>query len=220
MAGTEAPGSSWAERAADRSPVVQRSRRRSVAQAKATVEAARRLIEVKGPTFTTQELVREAGIALQTFYRHFPGKDHLLLAVIADIIDESCRRYREEAAALPDPLDRLRHYVTSTVLSLPETGNAPSFITVEHWRLQTLFPSEVAQATRPFTDLLVGEIRQASLEGTLRVAEPEAAAWLVTQLTMAVFHHYDAAGTDEPVEAIADRLWAFCLGGLGGVSPA
>lgn len=218
MTGPEAPEASWAERAADRSPVVQRSRRRSVAQAKATVQAARRLIEVKGPTFTTQELVREAGIALQTFYRHFPGKDHLLLAVIADIIDESCQHYREEAAGLPDPLDRLRHHVTSAVLSLPQTGDGPSFITVEHWRLQTLFPREVSQATQPFTDLLVEEIRLASLAGTLHVVDPDYSAWLVTQLTMAVFHHYDSAGTDEPVEAIADRLWAFCLAALGGTA--
>jgi AcrR family transcriptional regulator len=70
---------------------VQRSRTRGVEQARSIVQAARRLIEVKGPAFTTHELVREAGIALQTFYRYFPGKDHLLLAVIEDIIDESCR---------------------------------------------------------------------------------------------------------------------------------
>ena len=39
---------------------------------------------VKGPNFTTQELVKEAGIALQTFYRYFGSKDHLHLAVIED----------------------------------------------------------------------------------------------------------------------------------------
>lgn len=218
MSGPGSPVSSWAERAAERSPVVQKSRRRSVQQAEATVAAARRLIEIKGPTFTTQELVREAGIALQTFYRHFPGKDHLLLAVIADIIDESCRRYKEAAADLEDPLDRLRFYVTSTVRGLRH-GGGPSFITVEHWRLQTLFPQEVSRATRPFTDLILEEIRVASLAGKLHPADPEYSAWLVTQLTMAVFHHYDSAGLDEPAESVADRLWSFCLGALGGPAP-
>ena len=87
----------WAERAADRSPVVQRSRDRGVEQAKSIVAAARRLVETKGPNFTTQELIKEAGIALQTFYRYFPAKDYLLLPVIEDVIDENCAAFRQEA---------------------------------------------------------------------------------------------------------------------------
>jgi AcrR family transcriptional regulator len=206
---------SWAERAAERSPVVQRSRSRSVQQAKTIVQAARRLIEVKGPTFTTQELVREAGIALQTFYRYFPGKDQLLLAVIEDIIDESCQGYKEAARKLRDPLDRLRFYISSTVKGLDGAPAGPSFITVEHWRLQTLYPDEVSRATRPFTELLLGEIQKASDRGKLNPDDPDYAAWLITQLTMAVFHHYDCAGLREPADQVADRLWSFCLAALG-----
>lgn len=188
-------------------------------QAKAIVQAARRLIEVKGPTFTTQELVREAGIALQTFYRYFPGKDHLLLAVIEDIIEESCQGYREAAAKLSDPIERLRLYIVSTISGLSAEQTGPSFITVEHWRLQTLYPEEVSRATRPFTDLVLEEIEAAAAAGRLTPTDPEYSAWLVTQLTMAVFHHYDSAGLAEPVESVAERLWSFCLGALGG-SPA
>jgi hypothetical protein len=44
----------WAERAADRSPVVQRSRARQIEQAKVIVDAARRLIAERGERFTTQ----------------------------------------------------------------------------------------------------------------------------------------------------------------------
>jgi AcrR family transcriptional regulator len=180
------------------------------------VEAARRLIAVKGPSFTTQELVREAGIALQTFYRYFPGKDHLLLAVIEDIIDESCQEYKKSAAKLRDPVERLRFYITSTVGGLASSGRGPQFITVEHWRLQALYPEEVSRATQPFTNLILTEIEAATAEGRLHPSDPEYSAWLVTQLTMAVFHHYDSAGLSEPVDVIADRLWSFCLGALGG----
>jgi AcrR family transcriptional regulator len=207
---------SWAERAADRSPVVQRSRSRGVEQAKSIVEAARRLIAVKGPSFTTQELVKEAGIALQTFYRYFPGKDHLLLAVIEDIIDEACQEYEKAAAKIRDPVERLRSYITSAVASLTATGGGPQFITVEHWRLQALYPEEVSRATRPFTNLILTEIEAATSAGQLHPSDPEYSAWLVTQLTMAVFHHYDSAGLSEPADLIADRLWSFCFGALGG----
>jgi AcrR family transcriptional regulator len=213
---------SWAERAADRSPVVQRSRTRGVQQAKSIVEAARRLIAVKGATFTTQELVKEARIALKTFYRYFPSKDHLMLAVIEDTVEESCISYREQARSVRDPVSRLHLYVTTIIKSLEGSDgvNGPRFITSEHWRLQPLYPEELARATRPVTDLLMAEITSAREQGLLKPSDPENDAWLVTQLMMAVFHHYAYATNTEPVEQIAERLWAFCLTGLGGADAA
>ncbi len=206
----------WAERVADRSPMVQRSRDRGVEQVRSIVAAARRLTESKGPNFTTQELIKEAGIALQTFYRCFSGKDSLLLAVIEDIIEENCALFRDRARELSDPVERLHFYVTATVLGLATPRNTPSFMTSEHFRLQTLYPAEVSRATQPYTDLLVEEIQEAMAIGRINPSEPKYAAWLMTQLSMAVFHHYDCAGIDEPVEKIADRLWAFCLAALNG----
>jgi len=205
----------WAERVADRSPVVQRSRDKSIEQARAIVAAARRLIETKGPNFTTQELIKEAGIALQTFYRYFASKDSLLLAVLEDVIDESCTSFRERARALGDPVERLRFYVAATVQGLA-TPAGPSFITSEHFRLQTLYPAEVSRATRPYTNLIEAELRQAMGEGRLHPSDPEYSAWLITQLTMAVFHHYDCAGLDEPADAIARKLWDFTFAAVNG----
>ncbi|HEX4218766.1 MAG TPA: TetR/AcrR family transcriptional regulator [Acidimicrobiales bacterium] len=207
---------SWAERAADRSPAVRRSRARGVEQATAIVEAAQRLIAVKGNAFTTQELVKEAGIALKTFYRYFPGKDQLTLAVMEDMIGEGCIRYREAAAELEDPVARLRVYITSVVDDL--AGSDPEsarFVTAEHWRLQSLYPAEVGVAIKPFTDLVREEIEAAGKAGRLRTSDPAHAAWLVTQLTMGVFHFYAFAGEDQDFEYIAEGLWDFCLNGLG-----
>src|SRR6476620_3133713 len=127
----------WAERVADRSESVQRSRARQIEQAQAIVAAARRLIIERGDQFTTQELVKEAGVALQTFYRIFAGKDQLLLAVFENLIAESCVEYEEAARALPDPVARLRFYVTEAVRSVGSggVGVGPRFVTAEHWRL-------------------------------------------------------------------------------------
>lgn len=214
--GATVPPMTWAERAADRSPVVQRSRSRGVEQARAIVHAAQRLIEVKGPTFTTQELVKEAGIALQTFYRYFPGKDHLLLAVIENFIDENCKLYAEKARELGGPLERLRYYVTATLEGLEGSRPGPNFITSEHWRLQMLYPDEISRATKPFNDLVVAEIHEAIRAGLLDTPDPDYSAWLVTQLVVSVFHHYDCSGLTEPRELIGRRLWEFCLRALGG----
>ena len=209
----------WAERAAERSPSVQRSRTRSLARAHQIVQAARRLIDASGTSFTTQELVKEAGVALQTFYKHFGGKDQVLLAVLEDMIAEGCAAFVERASALPDPMSRLRFYVTAVVAGLDSDtgeGAGPRFITSEHWRLQQLYPQEVALASRPFTELLVPEIRAAADAGLLHPNDVEYDAWLISQLAMAVYHHYAFAASPEPHAQVADRLWAFCLAALGG----
>ena len=93
-------------------------------------------------------------------------------------------------------------------------------MTSEHFRLQTLYPAEVSRATQPYTDLLIEEIRDAMAAGQLHPNDPEYSAWLITQLTMAVFHHYDCAGLDEPIDRIADRLWEFCFAAINGPAPA
>jgi len=206
----------WAERAADRSPAVQRSRARQIEQAQAIVKAARRLIAERGERFTTQELVKEAGVALQTFYRLFAGKDQLLLAVFEDMIAESCERYEEAARALPDPVARLRFYVTAAQQSaiVGTTDIGPRFVTAEHWRLYQLFPDEMSRATQPFTDLVARELEAAVAEGSLNSANPAADAWFVTKLVMAVFHHYAFADSDTGSQHVGDDLWDFCVRAL------
>jgi AcrR family transcriptional regulator len=207
----------WAERAADRSPMVHRSRARSIEQARSMVDAARRLIAQKGERFTTQELVKEAGVALQTFYRHFEGKDQLLLAVMEDTIAEGASEFEAAARHLPDPLARLHFYV-GTALEGVRGGDhlGPRFITSEHWRLHQLFPDEMAHATKPVTDLFLREITEAQTQGVVAPADPERAAWLMTKLIMATYHHYAFASDDEGAATVTEDVWTFCLAALGG----
>ena len=188
-------------------------------QAESIVDAAKRLISARGGRFTTQELVKEAGVAMQTFYRHFAGKDQLLLAVLEDIVSEAAAGYEQAARDLPDPLARLRYYITVPVLSLhaPDRNEiAARFVTSEHWRLYQLYPGEVTQVTRPFTDLVARELRAARDAGLLAPADIDRSAAFVGRLVMSMFHHHAFAPAREPVEEIAERLWLFCLNGLGG----
>lgn len=184
------------------------------------VAAARRLVMQKGSSFTTQEVVKEAGVALQTFYRHFPGKDQLLLAVIEDLIAENCARYEERARDLPDPVARLHFYVTTALSGIDTDESAgPRFITAEHWRLHQLYPDELAQATQPFSDLVLREITAAEAEGLLAPTDAPRDAWLVTEVIMTVFHHHAFATTGQAAGEIADHVWRFCLAALGGRPP-
>jgi AcrR family transcriptional regulator len=183
------------------------------------VDAARRLIGQKGESFTTQELVKEAGVALQTFYRHFEGKDQLLLAVLEDSIADGALRFEQGAKHLTSPVDRLHHYVTAALKSLHEGAPlGPRFITSEHWRLHQLFPEEMAYATKPVADLIQREIEEATASGLLQSADPERDAWLMTKLVMAAFHHYAFTTDDAGADAVAEDVWAFCLRALGGAT--
>jgi AcrR family transcriptional regulator len=212
--------SPWAERAADQSPAAQRARARRIEQAQLVVAAARRLIVERGDQFTTQELVKEAGVALQTFYRLFAGKDQLLLAVFEDLIAESCAQYEAAARRLPDPVRRLHFYVTQALHTLGDgsAGIAPRFVTAEHWRLHQLFPEEMSRATQPFADLVATQLELAAADGALAPADPERDAWFITKLVMAVFHHYAFADLPDDVAEIRDDLWRFCLAAVGGAT--
>jgi TetR/AcrR family transcriptional regulator len=206
----------WTERAAERSPAVQRSRRRTIAQAKQIVEAAEHLLETQGGQFTTQQLVKEAGVALQTFYRHFAGKDELLLAVLEDLVAAGVREMARQADGIADPVARLRFFVTRPIELLENQPNANKMVTAEHWRLYQLFPRDVARTTKHFSDLLEPDIEAASLTGALNSLDPARDAATITKLVMAMVHHYAFIELGDDARVINGHLWRFCLGALGG----
>jgi TetR/AcrR family transcriptional regulator len=205
----------WVERAADRSPVVQRTRSRSAKQATVIVTAAERLMAEKGGSFTTHEVAKEAGVALQTLYRYFDSKDRLLLAVFEDMIAAQVERYAAAADELTDPVERLRVIVTASLEAQPAAPNpAHRFITAEYWRLSELFPDEMARATHPFVEMTERRLRDAVDAGSLRSDEPSQDAWLITKMVMAIFHQRAFAPDDPMVDQAKERLWAFVLAAL------
>lgn len=211
---------SWAQRAAERrSPAVEKARLRSLERTNQVLEAAARLIDEKGSDFTAHELAKEAGVAIQTLYKYVGGKDQVLLAVLEKMISATCADLELRAAELPDPVERLRFYVTQLVREGDlERMAAPAarFVATEHWRLQQTRPTELAVVISPYSVLLRGELQRAADAGMLSPGNVEYGAWLATQLVVAVFHHYAFATAQESVDEIAQGLWRFCLGAWGG----
>jgi AcrR family transcriptional regulator len=198
---------------------MQHWRSRNVRQMKVMVDAAKRLIAERGTGFTTQELAREAGVALQTFYRHFGGKDQLLLATMEDMHAEMVAQYEAAARDLPDPLARLHYYVTQALAGLdaPGTGAMTAqFITAEHWRLHQVSPDEMTLATQPMVDLFAREIQAAQEQGQLAPSDVTQSAELMVMIVRTVYHHYAFAKKSESAAAIAEHVWEFCLAGIGG----
>jgi AcrR family transcriptional regulator len=212
----------WVQRAVERSVAVQRSRTRIAHQVRQMLDAAHRLIETKGDEFTAQELVSEAGVALQTFYRYFGSKDELLMAVIGDAMTESCDTLAEAARDLPDPMAKLRFYICSTLDKLDGRGSHAAtsrFIVACRWRLHRQFPVELAEAEKPFVDLLRTEMTAAVEAGQLKPADPEWDSWFLAELLRSVYHYYAYAAHDAgEIDQVKEQLWRFCLTALSGSS--
>ena len=187
---------------------------RRIENAQAIMDAAMRLVAEKGDDFTTQELIKEAGIALQTFYRHFGGKDQLLLAVIEAMISQYCATLEEQGELLEDPVARLHLYITGTLQALG--GGGARFITSQHWRLHQIDPEGMNAATRAFSDLVQRALESGAEAGVLAPRDPERDARLITKMVLAVFHHYAFDDADLDVARVADEVWQFCLAAVGG----
>ena len=172
---------------------------------------------MEGSSFTTQELARESGVALQTFYRHFGGKDQLLLATLEDMHATMAEEYAMAARDLPDPLARLHYYVKIANLDGPGgSTQTAQFITAEHWRLHQLFPEEMTLATQPTVDLFARELRAAQEQGLIAPLDVDRSAELMVMLVRAVYHHYAFKAASEPAAAIAEHVWELRLQGVGG----
>jgi AcrR family transcriptional regulator len=215
MTSTNIPKVSSEPAAEERLSSVQRSRLRTLTQARLMLDAALRLIRVKGDEFTIQELAKEAGVALQTFYRYFASRDELLLAVIGNAMDEACERWAVAARELPDPVARMRFYIMSALGEREDQTDAMArFVVSSHWRLHRIFPDELSEAQRPFVDLFLTEINAGVEAGLLHPANPEWSAWFIAELARSVFYHY--ARVSKPGDDVQEQLWQFCLMALGG----
>ena len=157
---SDAPG--WRDRVVDRS--IARSteslKARGLGPATRILEAAIALsTESSGASFSIQQVVDKADVALKTFYRHFGSKDALLLAMLEESIAESVGVIGESALQHADPVEQLRVIIIEPIMRAEE-GKAGYELSVarEHFRLLELFPDEIERAVAPYVDLVESAI--------------------------------------------------------------
>lgn len=204
-------GTGWRERAVERS--LRSARERAVSRSERFIRAGTELLyETGGLDFTVQDLVERSKMSLRSFYQHFASKDELMLAVFEEAIRSFVESLRTPIAAQPEPLEKLRVYVTSFYGAGESADRRTSAALTRYLMVLTADdPSELARVLEPQITLLAEIVDAGVASGSLRRdVAASALTILVTQTLMSAVET-NVLGTQlmgAPVGA--DELWSFC----------
>lgn len=206
----------WRERALDRS--LRTARERAVSRSEGFIRVATDLLHETGSLeFTVQDLVERSGMSLRAFYQHFAGKDELLLAVLEEAIRSYVVELRRVIDGEPDPVEKLRRYVTGFYGAGQGTGRGASAALTRYLlALTSDQPAELARVLAPQVGLLEEIVVSAVAADRLRRdLSPSVLTILLTQtVTSAVeMNVLGTQMTGGPISA-AD-LWSFCAAAAG-----
>jgi len=181
------------------------------------VEAALAVIRRTGRVEPrVSEIVREAGLHNQAFYRHFRSKHELLVAVLDQGIAllAGYLEHRMRAAA-PDPAARVRAWVAGILEQALDPGAAEATrpFAVARGRLADACPDEVHESERRLTALVRGAIADGVATGAFPAAQPEREAETLYLLAMGWVERRLADPAPARREEAA-ALEAFAMAGL------
>lgn len=151
------------------------------------VEAALALIQRTGTVEpTVGDIVREAGLSNQAFYKHFRSKRQLLVAVLDEGIRllASYLDHRMQSASTPEA--RVRQWIRGMLEQALDRKAALATrpFTLARGRLAEAFPDEVARSEKQLTALLRAAIADAVAAGEMPQADPDGDSEALYHLTM------------------------------------
>lgn len=203
----------WQVRAAQRAferMVEENKRTQKRDPATALVVAAQELS--RQGDFTVKQVADHAGVAVQTFYRHFGSKDELVLAVMEENLAAGAVRVSAEADHLSDPLARLE----AMFRFMLSTQSSPflRFHARERVRLSESNAAEVEAAYSPVRMLLIDALSQAAAAGEANPLDIERDADVVMHLALSYAHMLASHAIPGDEAQIVDHLWSFCSAAL------
>lgn len=169
------------------------------------------------------DIVRNAGLSNQAFYKHFPSKEDLLLAMLEDGIGQLCSYVAHRMEKESAPVARLRAGLDAILDQAlrPAAAAATRPFALSRSRLAERFPAEVAESEARLVALLEAPLLELSTERaqySFDDAESAATASLLHDLAMGWVERR-LGEARRPKRAEADRLLDFALRGVG-VGPA
>lgn len=187
-------------------PLVQRAINRALEKrSAAAVEDVDRLIEATyrvlsrtgGMDPRVREILAEAGLSTQAFYRHFTSKDELLLVVLEDGRTRLATYLAHRMDKARPGLPRLQAWIEGMFAQASDPTAAartrPFILNV--YRLMEQYPDEQQRSIATLVEQVQGTLQQAHAAGQLarRPAKGDAAA--IYHLTVGPMEHHIALGT-------------------------
>jgi AcrR family transcriptional regulator len=179
------------------------------------IDEVRRLLEAaftvlqRSEDFEPQvrEIVREAGLSNAAFYRHFPSRDALLLAVLADGRRQLVEYLSHRMETARDAASQVTRFIEGVLAQAqdPKAADATRPFAVNGSRLAARFPTEVAASRDDLLDLLRAPIH--ALGGDDQAVE------LVHDLVIARMNDALVARRT-PSKREVSAIAAFCLAGV------
>ncbi len=185
-------------------------------EVQALIGAARRVMQSSGSVEPrVSEIVREAGLSNQAFYRHFRSKHELLLAVLTDGYEQLVSYLGQRMAAETSALGQIRRWIEGIVIQAaqPEAAEAARIFVVNGVRLADQFPQESNQSVEQIKALLRAAIAEAAACGELPGADPERDTEALYQLAMGWMQQKILARA-RPSRADVEHVVRFALRGL------
>jgi AcrR family transcriptional regulator len=151
------------------------------------------------------DIVAAAGLSNEAFYRHFPSKDALVVALLED----GARRLRSylehQMAKSDDPVDQVRRWIEGVLSQADDDIAATTLAVIWNGGSAGAGPA----SGRHFGSTPVGALLRAPF-ATLGSADPELDAALAAHATFGKLSDYLWQGT-QPTAAEIDHIVDFCL---------
>lgn len=151
-----------------------------VVQRQAILEQSRELLIREGfANLSMRRIASRLGLSATALYRHFQGKDDLLLALIEQSVDRLMYELNVAASGTEDAADRLRAICERYVrfaLDRPQEYEIMFLVRPEE---MPRYPKEKFRRVREAYDLLAEAIRRGVRQGTLAEEEPDLAAYAI-----------------------------------------
>ncbi len=187
-----------------------------LAEVEALIAAARRVMQSSSSVEPrVSEIVREAGLSNQAFYRHFRSKHELLLAVLTDGYEQLVSYHAQRMPAESSPLARVQGWLEGILIQAaqPEAAEAARIFVVNSVRLADQLPQESNQSVEQIKAPLRAAITEAAACGELPGADPERDTEALYQLAMGWMQHKILARA-HPSRADVEHVVRFALRGL------
>ena len=182
------------------------------------IDAGRKVMQRRGSVDPrVSEIVIEAGLSNQAFYRHFRSKNELLLAILDDGVDQLITYLESCMAKERITLGRVERWIRCICRQATDAGAAASTrpFVVQGVRLSDQFPEETARSTLRIKAPLQATINEVVAQGEAPLCDPERDTELIYHLAIGWMQR-KIIERAVPTEVDVDNLVSFCVRGLLG----